>query len=284
MTQPTDRPLSAAETKEIITPYAFSVEQSLFGLALATPNRRAVAMFIDFIIVGMLAQQDVALLVILAAATFFRAGKAKPSYQKWRRTRTFLRGLGIAMMALLAYSLLDSTIDKYTQADAQVEVVSQKAAGQSAPNLVIETSTDKPQQQATDDAPQGASLTDWLKGIIEKDLGFGFGWAALYFTVFTAWWGGQTPGKRMVGISVIKLDGKPISLWDAFGRYGGYGAGFATGLLGFAQIYWDPNRQAIHDKISATVVILGQLSQKHHSASDTTATDGQKKDESQSNI
>ena len=29
----------------------------------------------------------------------------------------------------------------------------------------------------------------------------------------------------------------------------------ATGLLGFIQIYWDANRQAIHDKISATVVI-----------------------------
>jgi uncharacterized RDD family membrane protein YckC len=44
-------------------------------------------------------------------------------------------------------------------------------------------------------------------------------------------------------------------LWDSFGRYGGYGAGLATGLLGFIQIYWDPNRQAIHDKISATIVI-----------------------------
>ena len=44
-------------------------------------------------------------------------------------------------------------------------------------------------------------------------------------------------------------------MWDSFGRYGGYGAGLATGLLGFLQIYWDPNRQAIHDKISSTIVI-----------------------------
>jgi hypothetical protein len=50
-------------------------------------------------------------------------------------------------------------------------------------------------------------------------------------------------------------------LLDCFGRYGGYGAGFATGLLGFLQIYWDPNRQAIQDKISATVVIKGNLNQ-----------------------
>jgi uncharacterized RDD family membrane protein YckC len=29
----------------------------------------------------------------------------------------------------------------------------------------------------------------------------------------------------------------------------------ATGTLGFLQIYWDANRQAIHDKVAGTVVI-----------------------------
>jgi hypothetical protein len=60
---------------------------------------------------------------------------------------------------------------------------------------------------------------------------------------------------------VVALSGEPLGLLDCFGRYGGYGAGFATGLLGFLQIYWDPNRQAIQDKISATVVIKGNLNQ-----------------------
>jgi len=98
------------------------------------------------------------------------------------------------------------------------------------------------------------SMIEWLKALID-DLGLGFGWAAFYFTMFTALWQGQTPGKKIMGIKVLQLDGTPLSLWDSFGRYGGYGAGIATGLLGFMQIYWDPNRQAIHDKISATVVI-----------------------------
>lgn len=98
------------------------------------------------------------------------------------------------------------------------------------------------------------SLIEWTKGIL-NDLGLGFGWAAFYFTVFTAWFDGQTLGKKLMFIRVIQLDGKKISLWGAFGRYGGYGAGFATGLLGFVQIFWDANRQAIQDKISATVVI-----------------------------
>ena len=32
-------------------------------------------------------------------------------------------------------------------------------------------------------------------------------------------------------------------------------------MLYIAQIYWDPNRQAIQDKISATVVIKGDIPQ-----------------------
>jgi hypothetical protein len=46
-----------------------------------------------------------------------------------------------------------------------------------------------------------------------------------------------------------------LNWWLSFERAGGYAAGFATGLLGFAQIFWDPNRQAIHDKVSETIVI-----------------------------
>ena len=45
----------------------------------------------------------------------------------------------------------------------------------------------------------------------------------------------------------LRLDGQPITWWHAFERTGGYAAGLATGTLGFAQVYWDPNRQAIHD-------------------------------------
>ena len=105
-----------------------------------------------------------------------------------------------------------------------------------------------------EDKPSPYSLLEWAKGIL-NDLGLGFGWAAFYFTVFTAWFDGQTLGKKLLNIRVVPLDASRISLWDAFGRYGGYGAGFATGLLGFLQIYWDANRQAIQDKISETVVV-----------------------------
>lgn len=98
------------------------------------------------------------------------------------------------------------------------------------------------------------SLIKWVKGIL-ADFGLGFGWAMLYFTFYTSWNNGQTIGKLLTRIRVVQLDNQPLTLWASFSRQGGYGAGLATGLIGFAQILWDPNRQAIQDKVASTVVI-----------------------------
>ena len=94
----------------------------------------------------------------------------------------------------------------------------------------------------------------WLLGIID-DIGIGSMWAALYLTITHAWWKGKSIGKKLFGIRVVMIDKRPLSWWLSFERTGGYAAGFATGLLGFAQVFWDPNRQAIHDKVSETIVI-----------------------------
>jgi len=98
------------------------------------------------------------------------------------------------------------------------------------------------------------NIVEWVTDAL-NDLGLSLGWAAVYFSILTAWWNGQTVGKKLFGLRVVGIDGKNLDLWASFERYGGYGAGLATGLLGFAQVYWDDNRQAIHDKISETVVL-----------------------------
>ncbi len=105
------------------------------------------------------------------------------------------------------------------------------------------------------DAEEGGGLFAWLRGLLDE-LGFGFGWASLYMTVVLSSWKGRTVGKRLMGIRVVRLDGGPVTWWTAFERAGGYAAGFATGLLGFAQVWWDANRQAIHDRIVGTVVVM----------------------------
>lgn len=98
------------------------------------------------------------------------------------------------------------------------------------------------------------SVVKMVQGIF-ADLGVSVGWAILYFTLFISWNAGQTPGKQLLKIKVVQRNNQPLSLWAAFGRQGGYSAGFATGLLGFFQIYWDPNRQAIQDKVAETLVL-----------------------------
>lgn len=101
-------------------------------------------------------------------------------------------------------------------------------------------------------APPG--ITDFLREILD-DLGIGFSWLAFYFTAFLKLWRGLTPGKRLLGLRVVKVRGGEIGWWDAFGRFGGYAASLFTGLVGFAQVFWDPNRQGLHDRIAGTVVI-----------------------------
>ena len=88
-----------------------------------------------------------------------------------------------------------------------------------------------------------------------RDFGLSIGWIGVYFTIFLTWWSGQMPGKYLLGLRVVRLDGDPMTLWNSFNRFAGYAAGVATGLLGFAQVYWDPNRQGIHDRIANTVVV-----------------------------
>lgn len=142
-----------------------------------------------------------------------------------------------------------------------------RAAMENAPlvpdiNLNPAHQTESPNSEADEEESDTRSVLAWIKGFM-SDMGLGFGWAAFYFTVFTAKFDGQTLGKKLLGIRVIQLDGAKISLWGAFGRYGGYAAGFTTGLLGFMQIFWDANRQGIQDKISSTVVIdLAQMHKK----------------------
>ncbi|MGO4894373.1 RDD family protein [Flavobacterium sp. W21_SRS_FM6] len=144
---------------------------------------------------------------------------------------------------------------KFQEAELDNKLVNKSAGQMPAESLASDQAVPTPEDEsdATNEQKE-PSILAWFEGIME-DLGLGFGWAAFYFSIFTAWLRGQTPGKKLLGIKVIKLDGKEPNLWESFGRYGGYGAGFATGLLGFLQVYWDPNRQAIQDKISHTVVI-----------------------------
>jgi hypothetical protein len=118
-----------------------------------------------------------------------------------------------------------------------------------------EAEEDRNEAEAELDELENRGLFNTFRSLLDE-LGFGFGWASLYFTVMLSWWKGQTIGKRLLGMRVLRLDGGPINWWVGFERAGGYAAGIATGFLGFLQVFWDANRQMIHDRIVGTVVAL----------------------------
>jgi uncharacterized RDD family membrane protein YckC len=77
----------------------------------------------------------------------------------------------------------------------------------------------------------------------------------VYFTLLTWVLRGFTPGKWLAGVRVLRLDGRPMRLWDGFGRAGGYSASVSTLMLGFLEVFWENNRMCLHDRIVGTVVL-----------------------------
>jgi uncharacterized RDD family membrane protein YckC len=66
---------------------------------------------------------------------------------------------------------------------------------------------------------------------------------------------GQTPGKMLMGIRVVKTDGGKISDADAVIRYFGYWLNSLVLLLGWIWAIFDTNRQGWHDKLASTYVV-----------------------------
>ncbi len=78
-------------------------------------------------------------------------------------------------------------------------------------------------------------------------------WA--YFTLFTAYLG-ATPGKMLLGLKVVREDGRPMDLLTAFLREV-VGKTLSTLPLGLGYLwaFFHPRRQAWHDLIADTLVV-----------------------------
>jgi uncharacterized RDD family membrane protein YckC len=84
---------------------------------------------------------------------------------------------------------------------------------------------------------------------------FGFQW--VYFNLFEWLWNGQTPGKRLMHLRVIKMDGAPVSWIDVFLRniarpIDTFGP---MGLIGLLMIFISQKAQRLGDLMARTLVI-----------------------------
>jgi uncharacterized RDD family membrane protein YckC len=84
---------------------------------------------------------------------------------------------------------------------------------------------------------------------------FGFQWC--YFNIFEWIWNGQTPGKRLLGLRVIKVDGSPVSGVDVLLR--NLSRPIDTlgpmGLIGLLMIFVTRRAQRLGDLMARTLVI-----------------------------
>jgi uncharacterized RDD family membrane protein YckC len=81
-----------------------------------------------------------------------------------------------------------------------------------------------------------------------------------YFAAFEALWGGQTPGKRVVGLRVISVTGQPITTFDALLRnllriVDQMPGIYAVGVL---SIFFTARNQRLGDLVAGTVVVQEQ--------------------------
>lgn len=75
-----------------------------------------------------------------------------------------------------------------------------------------------------------------------------------YFTFFLGT-RGQTPGKMICGLKVVRTDGNPVTFLQAAVRTLGYYVNHFTLFLGFLWVAFDPRKQGLHDKIAGTYEI-----------------------------
>jgi uncharacterized RDD family membrane protein YckC len=66
---------------------------------------------------------------------------------------------------------------------------------------------------------------------------------------------GQTPGKILIGIRVVKTNGAPLTAIDVVIRYIGYYINTFFIFIGWLWAIWDDNHQGWHDKLAGTYVV-----------------------------
>ena len=66
---------------------------------------------------------------------------------------------------------------------------------------------------------------------------------------------GQTPGKMVCGIKVVRADGSPLTFMRAFGRYWGKFLSYLVCYIGVIIVGFDEEKRGLHDHICDTRVV-----------------------------
>lgn len=78
-----------------------------------------------------------------------------------------------------------------------------------------------------------------------------------YFALFEIFWNGQTPGKRLAGVRVIKDSGRPINAFEAIARNILRAIDFLPGMyaVGVVTMMLNRNSRRLGDFVAGTIVV-----------------------------
>ena len=249
--------LPALVADRAVTPEPLNVAPALVGQPLASPQRRAAAMAIDLVAVAILSGLGNVWLGagLLLVVLQLRSGGGA---ERWRKPA------GWALVALFVLLAATDLWHDGARHRAPAPVVAEDDGDEDlAPAAVRQIGAGLSDAEriklleaalASAREPHHVSLRGELERLADA-LGASFGWGVVYFSLLPALWNGQTLGKKFLRLRAVELTGKPMTVMRCLKRYGGYAAGMATGGLGFTQLLWDANRQAIQDRTAHTVVI-----------------------------
>ncbi|MGM9516674.1 RDD family protein [Roseateles sp. DB2] len=265
--------------RDWVTPEDVNVSPALLGHALARPAQRAWAMALDLALIGMASSLGNWLLLgSLALAAWLqirRRDAQRPPSGFWWLLVALLLALGLSGLWLdLRESMRDSPRtsrpaltepaeeagdEDETRKDAVAAAppTSASSASSAESRRIAELEAQVRRLRRSEEAARahsGFQPRQWLDEAL-GEVGLRFSLAIVYFTLLPVLWPGQTVGKRLMGLKIAELSGKPMSLMRSFSRYGGYLASMGTGGMGFVQLVWDANRQALQDKAAHTVVL-----------------------------
>lgn len=238
------------------------VAPDLIGAPLASPARRAPAMLVDLAVIGVLSSASGAWLAaaLLLLAVQLRRALATEGVRP--RVAMLVLAVVVGAAACTAFEAWQSASEPAPAKSAKRAAAPRTAASGPAAPAVGEAASDAERIARLEAeiariraaAAERPRWRDALDAALD-DIGLSFGWGLVYFSLLPVWWPGRTLGKRLLGLRIVELSGQPLTPLRGLKRYGGYAAGMATGGLGFLQLLWEPNRQALHDRAAHTVVI-----------------------------
>ncbi len=268
MAAETVQPAPSAGRK--VTAETLTVVPTVLGQPLAEPWRRFAAILVDLVVVGLLSFLSRPFLALGTGVLLIVLLGNSPSVLLVMKTfRWICRALGalVVLLAVLALghgSLLRSSQLNLAALTGDSESAAMRETVPVPPNpnwsdlhsanARLQAQVDQLKDEIRERQATGASWVTQARAFT-RALGVTFGWSGLYFTLLAGTWNGRTLGKRLLGTRAVKINGTPLTYFDAFIRNGGYVAGVAMGLIGFLKLLWEPNRQAVEDRIAGTVVI-----------------------------